>query len=329
MSSDIPDHIIDSPDVNPVVDPGTLPVDDPITDAGAQTEGPNGQRMQVTEMVAPESQASMNCPTETIVWRYSVRDLIDEFCWGCVLAALAVMFHVLTEENWKAIGEFLKKQLEALPSALNHIGKFLIENPLVSGIIAVAVLYWVVLFCIGSFRKKSLHTDEVVSTDVDQATVKKITASRPVIFGLLLTAIAVFCVIQYNHINIADVLRWGFDGIVIVYWVWLLCIYFMRKHCTLYTLTPTYFELQHGFIFQKTTRISLADIEQVNVIRTLWERVIGTGTIQLRTKDQTNADSAIKYQNFRGIRDFLEMQKKVDAYRLYFRTQVLSAVVRG
>ena len=329
MSSDLPDHIPDVSDVNPVVDPGTIPVDDPITDAGAQTDAPNGQRMQVSEMVAPESQATLTRPTETIVWHYSVRDLIDEFCWGCVFAALAITFHVLTKENWIAIGEFLKAQLEKLPGILSHFGKFLVENPIVLSIVAVAILYWVVLFCIGSFRKKSLHTDEVVASDVDQATVKKITASRPVIFGLLLTAIAVLCIILYNKIHIADVLRWGFDGIVIVYWIWLLSIYFMRKHCTRYTLTPMYFDLQHGFISQKTTRISLADIEQVNIIRSLWERMIGTGTIQLRTKDQTNADATIKYQNFRGIREFKEMQKKIDEYRLYFRTQVMSAVVRG
>ena len=133
--------------------------------------------------------------------------------------------------------------------------------------------------------------------------------------------------------NLGEWLRVGLLWVTgvwaLLYWLWLGWTYFSRRACTLYTLTPQYFEYQHGFFSQKTQRIELFDIEQVNLTRTLWERILGVATLQLRVKDQTKDNAAVEYYNFRGIREYPQMQQKIGEYRTYYRTQIASTVVRG
>ena len=156
------------------------------------------------------------------------------------------------------------------------------------------------------------------------------------IWGLLFLAatIATLCIPSgeaesFGHICVF-VLQWAVGGFTVLYWLWLAGVYFIRKKCTSYTLSPQYFEYQHGFFIQKTRRIELFDIEQVNLKRSLWERIIGVGTLDLRVKDQDEKKQGeVKPLPIPGIRDFREMQQKISEYRTYYRTRIASTVVRG
>ncbi|MDO4551756.1 MAG: PH domain-containing protein [Planctomycetia bacterium] len=121
---------------------------------------------------------------------------------------------------------------------------------------------------------------------------------------------------------------WGLMIIPVVYGIWLAYTFFARRLCTEYRLTPQNFIHQKGFLVQKTIYIELFDVEQVNLKRNLWERIIGVGTICLRVKHQSSENDNSENQkigrNFQeikipGMTDFENIREKIDSYRLYVR----------
>lgn len=147
------------------------------------------------------------------------------------------------------------------------------------------------------------------------------------IFGIVFLAIAIIaCMVTEGAVRYVLL---GLLGIpTLIYWCWLSYLFFIRRVCTSYELTPQNFIYRHGFLVQKTRFIELFDIEQVNIKRNLWERIIGVGTVQLRLKDQGTA-SAIEDLNIPGMSDFENMQKQINDYRTYYRTRVGRTLVRG
>ena len=116
------------------------------------------------------------------------------------------------------------------------------------------------------------------------------------------------------------------------YWLWLAYLVFIRRLCTIYKLTPQNFIVQRGFLVQNTMYIELFNIEQVNLKRNLWERIIGIGTIRLRVKkipqnegsDVTNPKLKIDRDgyleiNIPGMANFEHVRELIDNYRLYVR----------
>ncbi|MDO4573757.1 MAG: PH domain-containing protein [Planctomycetia bacterium] len=123
----------------------------------------------------------------------------------------------------------------------------------------------------------------------------------------------------------------GILGVVsLLYWLWIANMFFVRRLCTSYELNPQNFIYKHGFIVQHTRFIELFDIEQVNIKRNLWERIIGVGTVQLRIKDQNeNNGKSIETLNIPGMTNFEEMQRLINEYRMYYRTKVGTPLVKA
>ena len=149
---------------------------------------------------------------------------------------------------------------------------------------------------------------------------------------IILTAITVLCV--YLHKNYPWI--WGLEIVPLIYVFWLLYTVFVRRMCTVYKLTPQNFIYQRGFFVQNTIYIELFDIEQVNLKRNLWERIIGVGTIRLKIKkiplqalESNNVNINVKIgQDGRGtsmeisipgMSDFENIRQLIDTYRLFVR----------
>lgn len=122
------------------------------------------------------------------------------------------------------------------------------------------------------------------------------------------------------------------------YFLWLAYTLFVRRMCTVYRLTPQNFIYQRGFLVQSTMYVELFDIDQVNLKRNLWERVIGVGTIKLSIKrsalhDQSLVENSEQAQlvggggnkdayieiTIPGMTDYENVRDLIDSYRLYVR----------
>ena len=152
------------------------------------------------------------------------------------------------------------------------------------------------------------------------------------IWGVIILAVITgLCV--WLHKNDYWVGIWGLEIIPLIYGIWLLYTVFIRRLCTVYKLTPKNFIYQRGFFVQNTIYIELFDIEQVNLKRSLWERIIGVGTVRLKVKKiplQTQEkDSDLKVEqgtrgayteiNIRGMSDFENIRQLIDSYRQFAR----------
>jgi hypothetical protein len=63
---------------------------------------------------------------------------------------------------------------------------------------------------------------------------------------------------------------------------------------TLYQLTKNRLFVQTGFLNQKEDEIRLYRITDLTLTRSLWQRIIGTGTIHIDSSDKTMADFDLK-----------------------------------
>lgn len=151
------------------------------------------------------------------------------------------------------------------------------------------------------------------------------------IFGVIILAVVlVVCIAVQNT------WAWVLMLIPTAYWLWLLYILFVRRLCTVYKLTPQNFIYQRGFFVQNTMYVELFDIDQVNLKRNLWERIIGVGTIKLSIKRSALHDESLIENNDQtqvvggskdayieitipGMVDYDKIRDLIDSYRLYVR----------
>lgn len=103
----------------------------------------------------------------------------------------------------------------------------------------------------------------------------------------------------------------------LIYTIRLLWVIILRRMCTSFTLTPDHFVYSHGLFNQKTETFQLSDIIQVTLQRSIWERMIRTGTIKIRFK--TNTEIQHNPLVIRGIGKYQDMFKKIDYYRNHHR----------
>lgn len=132
-----------------------------------------------------------------------------------------------------------------------------------------------------------------------------------------LAAASIFWIVQHFGQGFWDWLAYVGWGVCVLYAVYLIWIIFLRRMCVSYTLTPDHFIFKHGFFMQKTETFQLSDIIQVSLRRTIWERIIRTGTVKIRFK--TSAGISSNPLTIRGIGKFNEMFEHIDYYRNHHR----------
>ncbi len=155
------------------------------------------------------------------------------------------------------------------------------------------------------------------------------------IWGVILLAVYMGICIAGNA-TFGKWLWWGLALVPIAYWLWLAYTLFVRRLCTVYKLTPQNFIYERGFLVQNTMYVELFDIDQVNLKRNLWERIVGLGTIKLSIKrsalrdeipaenvDPVKAAAAGKDAYIEitipGMTDYEKVRDLIDSYRLYVR----------
>lgn len=113
-------------------------------------------------------------------------------------------------------------------------------------------------------------------------------------------------------------LAW-YGGIVVCggYALYLLGIIVLRRVCMKFYLTPDHFEFTHGLLKQKVQTFQLSDIIEIDLRRSVWERIIHTGTIIIRFKNGTASQTNPLV--IRGIGKYKEMFEKIDYYRNHHR----------
>ncbi len=135
-------------------------------------------------------------------------------------------------------------------------------------------------------------------------------------FFVLLAFVALFFAIYYFTSGWGDwIAVFGLIGCS-AYILRLLWLIVLRRTCSKFQLTPDHFVYSHGLFRQKTETFQLSDIIQMTLRRSIWERIIRTGTIEIRFK--TNAGIK-KPLVIRGIGHYQEMFDKIDYYRNYHR----------
>jgi len=103
----------------------------------------------------------------------------------------------------------------------------------------------------------------------------------------------------------------------VLYAFYLLGVVFLRRICMKFHLTQDHFEYSYGLFSQKMETFQLSDIIEIDLQRSLWERLIHTGTIIIRFKSGT--DSHTNPLIIRGIGKYNEMFQKIDYYRNHHR----------
>ena len=94
-------------------------------------------------------------------------------------------------------------------------------------------------------------------------------------------------------------------------------IIFLRRVCMKFYLTPDHFEFTHGLFKQKVQTFQLSDIIEIDLRRSVWERIIHTGTIIIRFKNGTSSQTNPLI--IRGIGKYKEMFDRIDYYRNHHR----------
>lgn len=110
------------------------------------------------------------------------------------------------------------------------------------------------------------------------------------------------------------ILGWTGCGI---YFIYLVGVIFLRRVCMKFHLTPDHFEYTHGLLSQKVETFQLSDIIEIDLRRSVWERLIHTGTIIIRFKN--GSESPTNPLVIHGIGKYEEMFKKIDYYRNHHR----------
>ncbi len=99
--------------------------------------------------------------------------------------------------------------------------------------------------------------------------------------------------------------------------LYLIGVLILRRLFTKYELTPDHFQYTHGLFVQKIETFQLSDIVQINLRRSIWERIIRTGTVKIRFKTAT--EIKINPLVIHGIGRYEEMFEKIDYYRNHHR----------
>ena len=183
------------------------------------------------------------------------------------------------------------------------------------------------------FNEKIEESRAVNKTDIDVPTQThtwryhlRDLLDEAIIGVILLAAVTITCM-SFRK-TVGDWI-WWLEILVAMYVLWLAYLVFVRRLCTVYKLTPQNFIIQRGFFVQNTIYIELFNIEQVNLKRNLWERIIGVGTIRLSVKKARNESGEgdrpkidrerFLEMNIPGMADFEHVRELIDNYRLYAR----------
>jgi len=102
----------------------------------------------------------------------------------------------------------------------------------------------------------------------------------------------------------------GVAGVIVLLWLYLLCVMYFRKWSMLYELTDQRFIHKAGIFSRLTDRIELIDIDDVSFRQGFIERLAGVGSIKITSSDQSHPELWL-----RGIANVIEVADKIDNAR--------------
>ena len=128
-----------------------------------------------------------------------------------------------------------------------------------------------------------------------------------------------------------ETIKWILFGIAslpaLIYGGYVVYLYFIKRVFVTYGLTTDFFTVTDGFISRKNITIHVGDIVQVNVTQTLWERIVGVGTITLILQKHNSTE---QYDlPIRGIAVYKEMRDAIEYYRNYYRIVRANALINA
>lgn len=86
--------------------------------------------------------------------------------------------------------------------------------------------------------------------------------------------------------------RWGFLGLPFTF--------------TVYTVKEDLITVQEGFLSKKENDCYMYKVQDVELIRTFWERIFGIGTVKCYTGDTTDKELYLKHiKNSKAVKDFI------------------------
>ncbi len=250
-------------------------------------------------------------PTDkTFTWWYSPRDMVDEA--GIFLGGL-VIFTVLG--NLQGV---------KTPLALETIFTLIGAAPF------ALYLVWLFLTLIWRFLDVAKLPKKMISfsNTVERVAQEKNRRDLRGEFFVCIFSIAILTLIWVIHCF--ELLYWiELPGALIfqelawpivilgklgftIYGVVLFGILLFRRRFMEYELTQDYFQFTHGLFNQKIESFQLADVIQVTLRQSIWQRIIRTGTIKIRFKTTTGLKEPLVIP---GIHKYEEMFEQIDYYR--------------
>ena len=113
----------------------------------------------------------------------------------------------------------------------------------------------------------------------------------------------------------------------LIYGGYVVYLYFIKRVFVKYELTPEFFTITDGFFTRRNVTTQVMDIIQINTTQTLWERIIGVGTLILVIQEHDGIKQ--KTVVIRGIAKYQEMRDNIEYYRSYYRLVRAHAVINA
>ncbi|MGY1635034.1 PH domain-containing protein [Geodermatophilus sp. SYSU D00742] len=153
-----------------------------------------------------------------------------------------------------------------------------------------------------------------------------LTISWPVVAFLLVVGTASFGAALVPEGSRQGVVRMVVAGIALVLLTWSVLVPLLRWRTTHYVITTHRLLFREGVLARRGRDIGLSRIADVSYRQTLWERLIGSGTLTIETVGDGGATVLRQIPDSDGVQQLLNHMIEEDADR---RVQESAAYVNG
>jgi len=99
-------------------------------------------------------------------------------------------------------------------------------------------------------------------------------------------------------------------ALIAILWMWLISVYLYRRWSVYYELTNHRFMHKEGILSRRVERIEVIDMDDITCSQGLIERMVGVGTIKIKSSDRTHPELFLK-----GIENAIEVANLMDDVR--------------